>query len=100
MSIPLQGRWDSNRDQFLCVRFIDIFHLRIKSWKNHLNKLISRLSDSIKEAKQKCHFPSRHGLTIDQSAAIYIYSMEWDEERLYRLLNQALTSQNRQPLQN
>ncbi|CAF1470237.1 unnamed protein product [Adineta steineri] len=38
---------------------------------------IRELSRYIKIAKQHCHFPSEHGLTKDQSAAVYIYTMEW-----------------------
>lgn len=49
-------------------------------------------------AKKYCHFPSEHGLTKDESASIYIYTMEWDEDALYRVLNKALRSENRQAL--
>ncbi|CAF3852080.1 unnamed protein product [Adineta steineri] len=59
---------------------------------------IDELSYYIKIAKQYCHFPSEHGLTKDQSAAVYIYTMEWGETTLYRVLNIALRSENRQAL--
>jgi len=59
---------------------------------------IDQLPRYIKIAKKHCHFPSEHGLTKDESAAIYIYTMEWDETSLYRVLNQALRSENRQAL--
>ncbi|CAF3876619.1 unnamed protein product [Adineta steineri] len=59
---------------------------------------IRELSRYIKIAKQHCHFPSEHGLTKDQSAAVYIYTMEWGETTLYRVLNKALRSENRQAL--
>jgi hypothetical protein len=59
---------------------------------------IPELSRYIKVAKRHCHFPSEHGLTKDQSAAVYIYTMEWDETSLYRVLNNALRSENRQDL--
>ncbi|CAF3250236.1 unnamed protein product, partial [Rotaria sp. Silwood2] len=39
-----------------------------------------------------------HGLTKDQSAAVYIYTMEWGNTTLYRILNKALRSENRQEL--
>ncbi|CAF0811898.1 unnamed protein product [Adineta steineri] len=64
-----------------------------------LKSNINELSHYIKTAKQHCRFPSEHGLTHDESAAIYIYTMEWDNTSLYRLLNQALRSENRQALQ-
>ncbi|CAF1301990.1 unnamed protein product, partial [Rotaria sordida] len=59
---------------------------------------IDELPHFIKIAKRYCHFPSEHGLTHDQSAAIYIYTMEWGETTLYRVLNDALRSENRKAL--
>ena len=59
---------------------------------------IDQLPYYIKIAKKHCHFPSEHGLAKDQSAAIYIYTMEWGETTLNRVLNQALRSENRQAL--
>jgi hypothetical protein len=59
---------------------------------------IHELPRYIKIAKRHCHYPSEHGLTHDESAAIYIYTMEWDETSLYRVLNNSLRSENRQEL--
>ena len=59
---------------------------------------IDELPYYIKIAKRHCHFPSEHGLSKDQSAAIYIYSMEWGDTTLNRLLNKTLRSENRQAL--
>jgi hypothetical protein len=59
---------------------------------------IDELPRFIKIAKKYCNFPSEHGLTHDQSAAIYIYTMEWGDTTLYRVLNKALRSENRQAL--
>lgn len=59
---------------------------------------IDELPRYIKIAKRYCHHPSEHGLTQDESAAIYIYTMEWDETSLYRVLNNALRSENREEL--
>ena len=59
---------------------------------------IENLRDYISIAKNNCHFPSKYGLTCDQSAAIYIYTMEWGDTTLNRLLNKALRSENRQAL--
>ncbi|CAF3228216.1 unnamed protein product, partial [Rotaria sp. Silwood2] len=56
---------------------------------------IEELPHYIMIAKRHCHFPSEHGLTQDQSAAVYIYTMEWGETSLYRVLNKALRSENR-----
>jgi hypothetical protein len=59
---------------------------------------IDELPYYIKIAKKNCLYPSDHGLSRDQSAAIYIYTMEWGEQTLYRVLNQALRSEDRQAL--
>ncbi|CAF1278832.1 unnamed protein product [Rotaria sordida] len=59
---------------------------------------IDELPYYIKIAKRNCHFPSEHGLSRDQSAAVYIYTMEWGDTTLYRVLNKALRSENRQAL--
>lgn len=51
-------------------------------------------------AKWQCKEPPSDGLTIDQSAAITLYSMEWlpQEKCLYFVLNAALRDENRQRL--
>jgi hypothetical protein len=59
---------------------------------------IDQLPRYIKIAKKHCHFPSEHGLTKDQSAAVYIYTMEWGDTTLYRVLNKALRAEDRQGL--
>lgn len=63
-----------------------------------ITALIDELPRYIKVAKQYCHFPSEHGLSKDQSASVYIYTMEWGETTLYRMLNAALRSEDRQAL--
>ncbi|CAF1344469.1 unnamed protein product [Rotaria sordida] len=55
---------------------------------------IDNLRQYIKEALEKCHFPSEHGLTHDQSASIYLYTTEWGAQSLYRLLNKDLQSED------
>ncbi|CAF0798963.1 unnamed protein product [Adineta steineri] len=57
---------------------------------------INELKVYIKAAKKYCHFPSEDGLTRDESAAVYIYTMEWGKTSLYHLLNKALRDANRQ----
>ncbi|CAF1185887.1 unnamed protein product [Adineta steineri] len=56
---------------------------------------IDELPYFIKIAKKHCHYPSEHGLTHDESASIYIYTMEWGEQTLYRVLNKTLRNENR-----
>ena len=59
---------------------------------------IEGLGDYIKIARKECHFPSEEGLTRDESASIYIYTMEWGEKSLYRLLNDILRIKDRSVL--
>lgn len=59
---------------------------------------INGLDEFIKIAKQECHFPSEHGLTREESASIYIYTMDWGEESLYRVLNEVLRVKDRSVL--
>ena len=51
-------------------------------------------------AKWKCADPPPNQLTIDQSAAIILYSMEWlpQDKCLYFVLNETLRQENRQKL--
>jgi hypothetical protein len=59
---------------------------------------IDQLDRFVKIAKNECHFPSEHGLTRDESAAVYLYTMEWSESSLYQMINRALRSENRPSL--
>jgi hypothetical protein len=59
---------------------------------------IEQLDRSIKTAKKHCHFPSEHGLTHDESAAVYLYTMEGGDNSFYRVLNRALRSEDRSAL--
>ena len=59
---------------------------------------IEQLDRSIAAAKKYCHFPSEHGLTRDESAAVYLYTMEGGNNSFYRVLNQALRFEDRRAL--
>jgi hypothetical protein len=56
---------------------------------------INELDRSVNTAKKHCNFPSEHGLTLDESAALYLYTMESDKNSFYKVLNEALRSDNR-----
>ncbi|CAF3598743.1 unnamed protein product [Rotaria sp. Silwood1] len=56
---------------------------------------IEHLERSIEEAKRHCHYPSEHGLTHDESASIFLYTMEAGDYSLYRLLNKTLRDEDR-----
>lgn len=51
-------------------------------------------------AKEKCLNPPPDGLTLDESASIMIYTMEWypHEQSLYYMLNGTLRRENREEL--
>ena len=59
---------------------------------------IDQLPRYIQVAKKHCRYPSEHGLSRDESAAVYLYTMEWGDESLYRVLNKALRSETRREL--
>ncbi|CAF3335901.1 unnamed protein product [Rotaria sp. Silwood1] len=59
---------------------------------------IDQLDQFIKIAKTTCHFLSEHGLTHEESASIYLYTMEWCEQSFYRVLNRLLRETNRSVL--
>jgi hypothetical protein len=56
---------------------------------------INELKRSIKEAKKHCNHSSPHNLTLDESAALFLYTMEAGDHSFYRILNQVLTTENR-----
>ena len=56
---------------------------------------IEQLDRSIEKAKEHCHYPSEHGLTLDESASIYLYTMEACENSFYRILNKILREEDR-----
>src|SRR5690348_6457909 len=60
--------------------------------------LVDQLKRYIKIAKQHCHYPNEHGLTRDQSAAIYLYTMDMGDASFYRVFNHALRSEDRKAL--
>ena len=59
---------------------------------------INELHRSIKVAKKHCTYPSKHDLTHDESAAVYLYTMEGGKNSFYKVLNEALRSENRPAL--
>lgn len=53
----------------------------------------------IKDAKSKCHYPSEHHLTRDESAALYLYTMQRNDlDSLYHHLQRAWQSGRRSSL--
>ncbi|CAF1186447.1 unnamed protein product [Rotaria sp. Silwood1] len=56
---------------------------------------IDQLANYIKKAKTECLYPSKHHLTRDESAAIYIYTMKWKNKCMYDHLEAAWKSNDR-----
>lgn len=58
---------------------------------------IEQMADT---AKRRCQKPPPDNLTLDQSAAIMLYTFEWEpkEQSVYYVLNQALRTEDRQVL--
>ena len=63
-----------------------------------VESLFNDLSRSIRMAKKHCTYSSDHNLTRDESAALYLYTMESGENSFYQILNAALRSENRPAL--
>lgn len=82
---PIGGYWNEN---------LMSLELALKP----VESLFNELPRSIKTAKRHCTFPSEHGLTRDESAAVYLYTMEGGQNSFYRVLNNALRSENRPAL--
>ena len=53
---------------------------------------ITHLDHQITDAKRDCHFPSEHGLTKDESAAIHLFTKTQDSNGVYHHLQDALNS--------
>ncbi|CAF1258364.1 unnamed protein product [Adineta steineri] len=56
------------------------------------------LDRDIKEAYDHCHFPSEHGLTKDEAAALFLYTLEAGAYSFYAILNRALRDDERRKL--
>ncbi|CAF1281789.1 unnamed protein product [Adineta steineri] len=64
-----------------------------------ISSIVDQLEHYSEIAKTECHFPSEYGLTRDESAAIYLYTMEWGENSFYQVINRALRAEDRSSLQ-
>ena len=67
-------------------------HLSLEQALEPIIPRIDRLNEFIPIAKGRCHFPSEHNLTHDESAAIFLYTMEWDENIFYQTIQRDLRS--------
>ncbi|CAF1275053.1 unnamed protein product [Rotaria sp. Silwood1] len=60
-----------------------------------VGRTIIDLPTYIEEAKTKCHYPSEHGLSRDESAAIYIYTMALKKKTFFDHFQEAWNSRSR-----
>ncbi|CAF3560333.1 unnamed protein product [Rotaria socialis] len=60
-----------------------------------LSSKINELDRSIKEVKKHCVCRSEYGLTLDESAALFLYTMEAGKSSFYRILNKTLRNEDR-----
>jgi hypothetical protein len=56
---------------------------------------INQLDRSVRDARRFCQYPSKQNLTRDESAAVFLYTMEADENSFYRVLNKVLRDEDR-----
>lgn len=84
-----------------CLPIFGIRQLPLYSLEKATEPLESQvlgLSEQIRWAKRNCHFPSPRHLTQDESAAIYLYTMESATESFYEVLNRILRSGKREAI--
>jgi hypothetical protein len=65
-----------------------------------LDKIVHDIQRKAWIAKRKCRKPPADGLSIDESASIILYTMEWapEDRCLYAALNTILRAEDRQKL--
>jgi hypothetical protein len=63
-----------------------------------ISSQIDQLDRFRKIANNECHFPSEHQLTREESAAVFLYTMEWGENSFYQVINRALRAEDRSTL--
>ncbi|CAF4279296.1 unnamed protein product, partial [Adineta steineri] len=62
---------------------------------NELQDVLKETNYFVEEAKKHCIHPNEHNLTKDESAAIYMYTMEMPHDScVYNILNQTLRAED------
>ncbi|CAF0738726.1 unnamed protein product [Adineta steineri] len=79
-----------------CCGYITWKLLSLQDAMKQLQGPLQQIDYFVKEAKRHCLYPNDHNLTKDESAAVYIYTMEMaDDSCVYRVLNQTLRAEDR-----
>ena len=79
-----------------CYGYIAWKVLTLEEAMKDLRSLLPEIDRFVKLAKRHCTYPNDHGLSKEQAAALYLYTMEMaDDACLYRTLNKTLRLENR-----
>ncbi|CAF1542572.1 unnamed protein product, partial [Adineta steineri] len=79
-----------------CFGYITWKLLSLEEAMKELQDSFEEMNRFVKLAKKYCTYPNDHNLTKDESAAIYIYTMEMSHDSsVYRTLNQTLRAEDR-----
>ena len=114
LQIKMASKYPTDRDKDQLKRLADLQYepgkllmpiegyekMKLSSLEQSIEFLVDVVPDIQRKvyiAKQRCQEP-KDGLTPDESASIFLYTMEWDPDCVYSLLNRALRSEKRQVL--
>ncbi|CAF0848779.1 unnamed protein product [Adineta steineri] len=79
-----------------CFGYLTCELLSLEEATNELQNFLKDINRFVRLAKRHCTHPNDHNLTKDESAAIYIYTMELSGGScIYRVLNQTLRLEDR-----
>jgi hypothetical protein len=79
-----------------CYGYIAWKLLPIEETMKDVRNDLPEIDQFVKMAKRHCTYPNDHGLSKDEAAALYLYTMEMAEDAcVYRLLNQTLRFEDR-----
>ncbi|CAF1129906.1 unnamed protein product [Adineta steineri] len=79
-----------------CFGYLTWKLLSLEEAMNELQLFLKETNRFVEKAKKHCTHPNDHNLTKDESAAIYIYTMEMSGDScVYRILNQTLRLEDR-----
>ncbi|CAF3503667.1 unnamed protein product [Rotaria socialis] len=88
---------DNNHEEEKLTIMIGFMSQRLSSLESALDPILNdipRLGNYMNVAKKNCVFPSKHHLTHDEAAAVFLYTMEWGKKSVYKMLNNALRTED------
>ncbi|CAF1348000.1 unnamed protein product [Adineta steineri] len=79
-----------------CFSYVTWQLLSLEDAMKELQDVLIETNRFVEEAKKHCLYPNEHNLTKDESAAIYMYTMEMSHAPcIYRILNESLRLEDR-----